>query len=125
MDPEIDLVADLNAEDDNGLGRSTLVDPPIRRGSGPGRCWLPATASAELRPGCSNRRGRPDPLQRPTGLPGQEPPPPRPNCALITYQSPLPRLSIVLEGGQRLGADDRGFQLARPDIEPLNLEHVE
>ncbi len=26
MDPEIDLVADLNAEDDDGLGWSTLSD---------------------------------------------------------------------------------------------------
>jgi hypothetical protein len=28
MEPEIDLVADLNAEDDDGLGWSTLSDAP-------------------------------------------------------------------------------------------------
>ncbi len=32
MDPQIDLVADLNAEDDEGLGWSTLGDAPDASG---------------------------------------------------------------------------------------------
>jgi hypothetical protein len=47
MDPEIDLLADLNAEDDEGLGRSAMSD---------------ARDSSQVRPGvmlvAGNRHGR-------------------------------------------------------------------
>ena len=46
MRHDIDLTADLNAQDDDGLGWSTLADAtPHGRALGP--CFSPATATAE------------------------------------------------------------------------------
>ena len=45
MDDEIDLIADLNAADDDSLGSSTLADAPDPSGSSPGPCFSPETAS--------------------------------------------------------------------------------
>ena len=45
-DPEIDLVADLNAEDDEGLGWSVLSDARDASRIRPGPCWWPGTANS-------------------------------------------------------------------------------
>src|SRR5260370_22080051 len=47
MDPQIDLVADLNAEDDEGLGWSTMSDARDAAQIRPRRYWAPATATAK------------------------------------------------------------------------------
>ncbi len=50
MDEEIDLVADLNAEDDDGLGWSTLAAAASLPTSGQVRSCSPATAT--VKPSC-------------------------------------------------------------------------
>ena len=46
MDDEIDLVADLNAEDDDGLGWSTLADAALPERVVPGAMLLAGNRSA-------------------------------------------------------------------------------
>jgi len=88
MEPEIDLVADLNSEDDDGLGWSSLSDA---RDAAQVRPWGDAGRGQPLRqgsgPGYGRRRGRPGALHCAPWDAGEESPPRRPSAGLSENQA--------------------------------------